>query len=207
MDSVEAKNRKAEQSEATRADLVKAARELFGERGYGETSTEEIVKQARVTRGALYHHFLDKEELFKAVYEEVQRELIVKIMEAAANFELPWVERLQRGMHVFLDWYLDPAMRQIVLIDSPSVLDWQTKNEIHMRQGLGQLRTALQVAMDEGAIESQPAQVLAHVLHGALNEGSMAMARADDVRGARADIGAAIDRLLEGLRASPSASE
>ena len=205
MDSVEVKSRKAEQSEATRADLVKAARELFGQRGYRETSTEEIVQQARVTRGALYHHFLDKEELFKAVYEEVQRELIVKIMEAAANFELPWVERLQRGMHVFLDWYLDPAMRQIVLIDSPSVLDWQTKNEIHMRQGLGQLRTALQVAMDEGAIESQPAQVLAHVLHGALNEGSMAMARADDVRGARADIGAAIDRLLEGLRASPSA--
>src|SRR5881628_1214213 len=115
MDSVEVKTRKVEQSEATRAALIAAARELFGERGYDATATEEIVQRARVTRGALYHHFRDKEDLFLAVYEEVQRELIAEIVRLATRFDLPWLERLQIACRVFLDWYMDPALRQIVL--------------------------------------------------------------------------------------------
>jgi hypothetical protein len=107
---------------------------------------------------------------------------------------------LQIACRVFLNWYMDPALRQIVLVDSPSVLDWERKNEIHLRQGLGALRVALQTAMDEGAIEPQPSLTLAHVIHGALNEGAMAIGRAPDIQAARAEIGASIDRLLAGLR-------
>src|SRR5713101_4637376 len=94
MDSGEIKTRKAEQSEATRAALVQAARELFGERGYDNTATEEIVQHARVTRGALYHHFRDKADIFRAVYEEIQKEIIARILEASvASGADDWVER------------------------------------------------------------------------------------------------------------------
>ena len=76
---LEARSRKTEQSEATRAELVRAARELFTERGYSDVGTEEIVSAARVTRGALYHHFRDKKDLFRAVHEEMEAEVVAAI--------------------------------------------------------------------------------------------------------------------------------
>src|SRR3989442_13591984 len=107
MDSVELKTRKAEQSEATRAALVQAASELFGARGYDNTATEEIVQHARVTRGALYHHFRDKADVFRAVYEEVQREVIAKILEASVSGGPDWIGRLQEGFRAYLDFYME----------------------------------------------------------------------------------------------------
>jgi AcrR family transcriptional regulator len=196
------KGRKAEQSEATRTGLLKVARELFADQGYAATGTEEIVERAGVTRGALYHHFRDKQDLFRAVYEDVERELaerLVAITMARAS-EGP-LEVLRAGCEAFLDACLEPAVQRIALIDAPSVLGWEAWREIDAKYGLGLLRGGLQAAMDAGEIAPQPAELLAHVLLGALDEAALLIARADDVRAARREVGATVLRVLEGLRA------
>jgi AcrR family transcriptional regulator len=194
------KSRKAEQSEHTRALLVGVARALFAERGFAGTATEAIVGRAGVTRGALYHHFRDKRDLFQAVVEDVQREVAQRVLAAGAAVADPW-ERMRTGVHAFLDACLDPAVQRIVLLDAPSVLGWQTWREIDARYGFGLLRAVLQGLMDAGLIEPQPVDPLAHVLLGALSEAGMVIAQAADVQAARAAVGASIDRLFRGLRA------
>lgn len=197
----EARSRKAEQSEATRDQLLEAARALFSERGYQASGTDQIAQRAGVSRGALYHQFRDKEALFRGVYEELQRDLIEAIRAAiAAVAEQSWEVRLRAGFAAYLDFFLDAGVRRIALQDAPAVLDWDARDEIHTRLGLGALMVGLRAAMDEGAIEPQPVLELAHVIHGALNEGAMAMARSAD-SDTRARVGAAIDRLLAGLTA------
>src|SRR5579864_2130574 len=117
------KSRQEENSAATRSALLKVARKLFAERGYAETATEEVVRRARVTRGALYHHFRDKQDLFKAVLREEQMKLAASIKAVAARQADPW-RSLIAGCHAFLDACLDPAMQQILLTDAPAVLGW-----------------------------------------------------------------------------------
>src|SRR5438067_13352134 len=113
---------KADQSEATRAALIGAARELFAARGYGAVATEEIVRAAGVTRGALYHHFAGKMELFEAVYEEVERELLESIAASAVAEATDPVQVLRAGARGFFTACEDPAVQRIALIDAPSVL-------------------------------------------------------------------------------------
>lgn len=197
-----AKGRKAEQSEATRGDLMKVARALFAERGFAGTGTEEIVERAGVTRGALYHHFRDKEDLFRAVYEQVEQELAEQVV--AATLKLSQANRLDQlraGADAFLDACLDPAVQQIALVDAPSVLGWQAWRAIDAKYGFGLLRAGLEGAMDAGEIAQQPAGPLAHVLLAALTEAALVIANADDVESARSEVGATVLRLLDGLRA------
>src|SRR6266446_5965925 len=160
------KSRKEEQTEATRRALIKVARRLFSERGYAETATEEIVKRARVTRGALYHHFRDKQDLFKSVLHEEEQQLARKIATVAMKETDPW-QRLLAGSRAFLDACLDSAVQQIVLIDAPAVLGWAGFREIDDAYFLGAMKSTLQAAMDSRVIASQPLDPLAHILFGA----------------------------------------
>ncbi len=191
--------RKAEQSEATRAALVAAARELFAERGYGAVGTEEIVRAAGVTRGALYHHFGGKEDLFRAVYEEVERELVEHIATEAMTATDP-LEALAAGANAVLVACEDPAIQRIALMDAPSVLGWEGWREIGMRYGLGLVEATLQAGIDAGVLAPQPVRPLAHLLLGAIDEGAMLVARADAIAVARAEVSASISGLLEALR-------
>lgn len=191
--------RKAEQSEATQAALVAAARELFAQRGYGAVGTEEIVRAAGVTRGALYHHFGAKEDLFRAVYEEVEAELVQRIATEAMTAADP-LEALAAGAHAVLEACEDPAVQRIALIDAPSVLGWEAWREIGMRYGLGLVEATLQAAIDAGVLAPQPVRPLAHLLLGAIDEGAMLVARADDIAAARAEVSASIAGLLDALR-------
>jgi AcrR family transcriptional regulator len=197
----EARTRKAEQSEATRGALLSVARELFAERGYAGTFTDEVAERAGVTRGALYHHFPSKKDLFQAVHEELEKELAFKAGVAATKAQGGSWEQLREGCQAFLDICLEPAIQQIVLLDAPSVLGWETWREIDAKYGLGLLRVGLQAAMDDGVIERQPADALAQVLLGALNEAAMLIARAEDVASARAEVGSSVTGLLDGLKA------
>jgi AcrR family transcriptional regulator len=190
---------KAEQSEATRAALIGVARRRFAERGYAGVSTEEIVRDAGVTRGALYHHFDGKRELFRAVFEEVETELSQKIAERGLTGSEP-LQALEAGAAMFLDSAGEPEVRQIALIDAPSVLGWEEWREIGMRYGLGLVQAALQAAMDAGAIAEQPVRPLAHMLLGALDEAAMLVALADDPAAAREEVGNTVGTLLDGLR-------
>jgi AcrR family transcriptional regulator len=190
---------KAAQSEATRAALVRAGRRLFAQRGYAAVGTEEIVKRAGVTRGALYHHFSGKDDLFRAVCEEVERELTEKIATRALGGSDP-LEALRLGAEMFLDAARDPEVQQISLLDAPAVLGWEAWREMGERYGLGLIQAALQAAMDAGAIAQQPVRPLAHVMLGALDEAAMYLARAQDQETARAEVGVTVARMLEGLR-------
>ncbi len=193
------KGKQAERSEQTRRLLLDVGRRLFTERGFAGTATEEIVRQAGVTRGALYYHFKDKQDLFRAVVEDVQQESMDRLAAAAGAIPDPW-ERIRTAMQTFLDSCLEPAMRQIVLIDGPAVMGWPAWREMDERYGIGATRAGLQAAVDAGQLDPQPLEPLAHMLLGALGEAGMLLAQADDPRATRAEVGESLDRLLRGLR-------
>ena len=115
---------RARQAEATRNLLIAVARENFTEHGYAATSIDDIIQQAGVARGALYHHFSGKEALFRAVYETVEGEVVARVMEAAGAQTSPW-DAVRAGLSAFLDACLEPSFRRIVVLDSVSVLQAQ----------------------------------------------------------------------------------
>jgi AcrR family transcriptional regulator len=191
---------KAEQSEATRAALMAVAHDLFAQRGYAAVGTEEIVRAAGVTRGALYHHFAGKLELFQAVYEDVERRLVEQIAASAMPAAEDPLQALHAGAQAFLDACEDPAVQRIALVDAPSVLGWERWREIGLRYGLGLVQGTLQAAIDAGLIDPQPVGPLAHLLLGAIDEGAMLIARADDGGKTREQVGSSVARFLDALR-------
>ena len=193
----------AERNAATRAALLTAARELFGTRGFAAVGTEEIVRAAGVTRGALYHQFDDKTELFAAVFEALEAELAACIAEqlVAAAVSDP-VDALVTGAGAWLDVCAQPAVQRIVLLDAPSVLGHERFREIAMRYGLGLVVATLQAGIDQGRLTPRPVMPLAHVLIGALDEAALYIARSDDPSVARAEIEPTLGALIDGLVAS-----
>ena len=189
----------AERRESTRAALIEAARRLFAERGYAAVGTEEIVRAAGVTRGALYHHFDGKRELLAAVYEQMESEIATRLGESVTPGAGP-LETLEAGAEMFLDHCLEPEVQRIVLLDAPAVLGWERWREIGARYGLGLIEGLLAVGMQKGEIRRQPLQPLAHALLGALDEVAMFVARSDDPAAARAEAGETLAGLLEALR-------
>jgi AcrR family transcriptional regulator len=189
----------AERSETTRAALMVAARSLFAERGYAGVATEEIVRAAGVTRGALYHHFDGKRDLLRAVYEQLEAELA---RELADRFTpgAGALETLSAGAEMFLDHCLEPEVQRIVLLDAPAVLGWEEWREIGARYALGLIEALLATGMESGEIRRQPIEPLSHALLGALDEVAMLVARADDPVVARAEAGETLATLLAALR-------
>ncbi|HET9164001.1 MAG TPA: helix-turn-helix domain-containing protein [Solirubrobacterales bacterium] len=196
------KRTQAERSEATRSALIEAARPLFAARGYAAVGAEEIVRAAGLTRGALYHHFGGKRDLFEAVYERLEAELAQRIAAGALSggFAEP-LAAMRAGAEMFLRACTEPEVQRIVLIDGPAVLGWDRWREIASEHGLGLIEATLQAAIEAGAIAEQPTRPLAHVLMGALDEAAMLVARADDPDLMRVEVGRTLDLLLAGLGA------
>jgi len=196
-----AKNKQDLRSGATRQRLIAAARTMFAERGYAGVGTEQIVQAAGVTRGALYHQFRDKADLFAAVAETAQAEVAHRITSGAeTDGPVDPMTALYAGVRRFLEACSDPAVERILLLDGPAVLGWQAWRDLADRYGLGLLQHGLQAAMDAGAIAPQPVEPLAHVLIGALDESALYMARATDPSAARQQCTAILQQLLGGLR-------
>jgi AcrR family transcriptional regulator len=196
--STDVKGKKAKQGAATRQALLDAACALFGERGYSATSIDDVAHAANVTKGAFYHHYDGKQELFAGVYEQVKRE----VSERAATAFLepdPW-EKLCGGCHAMLDAHLDPPVRRILLHDAQAVLDADTIRRVENRYGAVVLRGALRSAVRAGVIQPLPLKTLALMLTGAIIEGCMAIANAENPNQARAEVGDVLTSLLEGLR-------
>jgi AcrR family transcriptional regulator len=194
------KRTQVERSEATRAALIRAARELFGRRGYGDVGTEEIVAKAGVTRGALYHQFADKRDLFRAVLEDLEREVINRLGEQVVAAATGPGAALTASMGAWLDVCEEPEVQQIMLLDAPGVLGWEEWREIGQRHAMGETMALLEAAMDEGTIARQPVRPLAHVVVGALDEAALYVARAEDRATARAEMTDVLQRLIRGLR-------
>lgn len=192
-------NAKELQSRATRQKLVDAALPLFAARGYSGVGTEEIVRAAGVTRGALYHQFTDKRDLFRAVFEQVDAELAERVATEALRHEDP-LASLRAGVALWLEACADPQVQQVVLLDAPAVLGFEEWRAIGERHGIGLVAAALERAMEVGAIERQPLPALAHVVVGALDEAALYVARADDQRAARGDMEAVLGRMIDTMR-------
>ena len=160
----------------------------------------ELVAEAGVTRGALYHHFDGKKGLFAAVYESIEEELVASFpferMAAGDAFAV-----LHAGIGEFLELSLDAGIQQIALIDAPSVLGWEAWHEVQRRYGLGIIEAGLTAAIEAGQIKPLPVRALADALLGALIEAALSVARAEDPRAAITDSKAVLEGLLEGLRA------
>jgi AcrR family transcriptional regulator len=191
--------RRTENAETTRRALLREARRLFARHGYAAVSLDEICRRARVTKGALYHHFRDKRDLFRMVCREVEAEWVARTVAAAAEQQDP-LGRLELGCEALLDACLDPTLQRVLLLDAPAVLDWDELREIETRRGLGLMSVALGDAMDSGQLERQPVKPLARLILGALTEASVEIARDANPARARAQIGSSLTRLIRGLR-------
>ena len=195
-----ARRTQADRSATTRRALLKAARPLFAEHGYAEVGTERIAAAAGVTRGALYHQFADKVELFAAVFEEIEVELLLRLGRVEVDGD-DALAPLIAGADAWLDASTDPVVQRIVLIDGPAVLGWERWREIGLRYGLGLVANVLADAMAAGAIPEQPVDPLAHALVGALDEAALYVARSDDPVAARREMGEVVHRLVRALTA------
>jgi AcrR family transcriptional regulator len=192
----------ADRSAATRAALVNAARPLFAQQGFAAVGTEAIVRAAGVTRGALYHQFADKTELFAAVVEAVEQDVMAQIMRqlgAEATREPDPLDELVRGASAWLDACAEPSVQQILLLDAPAVLGWERYREIGTRYSVGVVEAVLTEAVRIGRIADQPVSPLAHIIVGALDEGALMIARADDQATAREQVRDALEQLIGGL--------
>jgi AcrR family transcriptional regulator len=187
----------AERTQATREALIAAARKLFTERGYDGVGTEEIVRTAGVTRGALYHQFGDKASLLDAVYERIEAESTERVARIVLGSELHSpMAAMRAGVEAFLDECAKPELRQIALHDAPAVLGWERWREIGAANGLGLIEASVSASIEAGEMRRLPVKPLAHLLLGALDEAAMLVARDERPEG-RAEVTAVLVALLE----------
>ncbi len=191
---------KIERAASTKAKIVAVARRLFATRSYAGTSTEAILEESQVSRGALYHHFKNKEALFAEVMEAVETDITAATARARGNAADP-VEALRRAFDAFLDMACETEVRQIVLMDAHSVLGWQKWREIEDRYGLGRLKQALKLIAATGRIHEDLVDTFAHILLASLIEVAFLVARSPDPRAAAKTGRKAMKELLERLLA------
>lgn len=190
----------AERSAATQQALQAAARRLWGARGYADVGTPEIAGAAGVTRGAMYHQYADKTALFRAVIEAAEAEVIERLiaMVTAAAPASP-AEALYVAADAWLEIAREPEIRQLMLLDAPSVLGWGEYREISRRYALGMTEQLLGTAIESGQMKAQPVRPLATVMLAALNEAALYLARADVSDGEQGDVRAVVHGLIDGL--------
>ena len=189
----------AERSDATRTKLLAVARKLFAAKGYTATPLDELVRRAGVTKGAFYHHFPDKQAIFRAVFEALEEELVAAAASGARGSDA--LSRFRTGCHAFLEASIDPAVQRIVMMDGPAVLGWETWREIDWRHFLALVEQSLGNVLAERGQKRRPTKALAHLVFGALCESAMVVARAPKPREALAQVERELDLLLRGLSA------
>jgi AcrR family transcriptional regulator len=194
-----------ERSAATRDALISAARRLWGQRGYAEVGTPEIATAAGVTRGAMYHQFADKAALFSEVVEAVEQDVMARMatIVAASGGTSP-ADAIRAAVDAWLEVSGDPEVRQLILLDAPSVLGWAGFRDVAQRYSLGMTEQLLTEAIKAGQLARQPVRSLAHVLIGALDEAAMVIATADDPKRTRRETAQVLHRLIDAMLHDPT---
>ena len=191
-----------ERSAQTQDALISAARRLFGAEGFAEVGAERIAREAGMTRGALYHQFTDKADLFAAVLDQVEAEIAQRVAWSVAGFDpADSTGMLLAGAGAWLDASSEPDLQRIVLLDGPSVLGWDRWRQICLRHTVGLIEALLQDGIERGSLPPQPVRALTHVLVGAVDEAALYIAQADDRAAARADMDIVLHRLTIALAA------
>jgi AcrR family transcriptional regulator len=190
----------AERSATTIGELVAHARQLFATRGYQKTSIEDIVRHAGVTRGALYHHFDGKLAVFKAVFSDIQRELVEHTTRVALEASGGPLDQLEAGCQAFIDFCADPGVRQVFLVDGFTVIGWYDLRQLEADHTLAALRVAVDRAISAGEVAPRPAEPLVAMLFGGLCETAMLIANADHPTATRRAVRDEIHRTVQALR-------
>lgn len=192
--------RRSEHAADTRAALVEAGRRLFAAHGFDGTGTEQIVAEARVTRGALYHHFRDKADLFRAVMADAAGSVAMQLVDEQLASEAPSpLSEIRDGISAFLDVCIGGDFQRIVLVDGPRVLGPDTWEELVDRYGRGLLEEWLARCMEAGYLDQVPVSPLARLLIAMLTEAGLEIARSSSPAETRSEMGVVVDRLLTGL--------
>ena len=189
----------AERRAATIESILSAGRRLFGERGFAATTMDDIAEQARVAKGAVYHHFATKEALFEAVFDQVSRTLVQETDRAVRTEKDVLAAMVAGTQHYYAACAKGPT-GQIILRDGPAVLGWERWREIDAQHFGGKIPRALTAAMDAGLIARQPVEPLARLLLGAVMEAAVACAGRSDVLKAGNEYARAFKSLLDALR-------
>lgn len=192
------KPRREEHTEATRAALLEAAARAFATQGFAGTSVEDIARGARLTKGALYHHFKDKTALFEAVLRGIEEGLVARVVEASARHTDPWA-RVDAGFTAFLEAALEPENRRIVFEEAAIALGWARWRAIEQEYMMGVLRATLQSLHDAGLICAEPLDLVAPVLFSAIAEACQVAARQRDSRAAQRAAKRLMLQLVRGL--------
>lgn len=188
----------AERSRTTRAALIETARALFAERGYAAVPADEIVRASGVTRGALYHHFGDKQGLFRAVVEQLEEEITAEVAATARDATDPVAAGLAALSH-FLEVCQRGEVVRISLTDAPAVLGWQAWREIESRHGLGLITETLEAAAAADMLISVPIPELAQLVLSACSEAALMIAHAEDSEHAKTRAEQALGAVVAGL--------
>ena len=194
----QARRTQAERTEATTAALVDAARELFAQDGYAATSLDAVAAKARVTKGAVYHHFEGKQRLFEAVFAREVERLAAVLPAVYASKQDPW-EAFEASCRAFLAECLEPGLQRIVLLDALAAMGWDGVRRMEAPL-LEMMEVAITRAVKAGRIAPRPAGPLAHFLYGALCETSMNVARADNQNAAYRKAVTELGHVMDGLR-------
>src|SRR5262245_5845005 len=160
-----------QRTEATTAALVEAGRELFAQDGYEATSLDAVVAEAGVTKGALYHHFTGKRELFAAVFTAEQQKLNEVVSAAYSRRDDPW-EAFEAGCRAFVETCQEPGVQRIFLLDAPAALGWEEIREIESPT-MDLMVAGIERAIAAGRIAPRDARPLADLLFGAICETAM----------------------------------
>lgn len=195
-------SRRAEYSEATRRALLDSAASLFLERGYAATSLDEVAAGARVTKGAVYHHFPSKRALYEALSDEAEQQAVAAIVEAASRHESAW-DGAVAGLEAFLQLCVDPAYGRLCFQEGPSVMgfdDWWRQGEKYFVSLTHAMLTGLR---EQGLVETDDAEVLAQLLFGAVTAAAILLARAPEPAALLPRVRAELLHLVEGLRPPP----
>jgi AcrR family transcriptional regulator len=187
-----------ERSQSTQASLIAAARTMFAEQGYAAVPADEIVRAAGVTRGALYHHFGDKQGLFRAVVEQLEGEITGEISEVVQAATDPWSAGIA-ALTRFLELCARPEVVRISLTDAPAVLGWQAWRELEARHGLGLITETLEAVASAGQLITVPIPELAQLILSACSEAALMIAHAEDPEAAKAKATQVLIALLSGL--------
>lgn len=193
---------RAEQVAQTRAALVRAGRRLFGDKGFRATSVEDLAREARVTTGALYHHFPTKTALFEAVFEQTHTDLTIGAAEEAQDAQ-DALAGLAQGFDAFLEAALKPDVQQILVVDGPAVLGPSRYTELDERYAFSVIAGALQDAVASGTLRADDPETITRLLLGALTRGAMLIASTNDPVATRHAVSRSMRALLNGLRAHP----
>ena len=178
--------------------LLRAGRELYARDGFAATSLDAVAAAAGVTKGSLYHHFTSKSDLFEAVFEEEARALSEHVAAVVARKRDAW-EGAYAGIRAFLDRSQEPGVQRIMMLDAPSVLGWERVREIEAAYGLALVKATIEHLVASERMKRADSDVLAHLLFGALVEGSLLIARAGGAASARRKVEREVRQLLDGL--------